>query len=246
MNTHRLVIIALLGGLAALSGCDRGTSGGPGATSPPTIDRMGQSDNTFSMIIPNVALNQGEAKTIAIGIKRGKNFTEDVSLAFAALPPGLTIVSGDSVITPGVKDVKVAFKAANDAALGDFTIEVTGKPAKGADAKAEMKLSITALDALDTANASADAARAKWDEYTLTMQNQWDQFKEKFAALQESAAKAEGQVKVDLDAKLAEAKVKMDAAAVKLEELKTASADRWEKVKEGLANAFDDLKTIFE
>ncbi|MFO7974453.1 MAG: hypothetical protein R6V12_07455 [Candidatus Hydrogenedentota bacterium] len=37
-----------------------------------------------------------------------------------------------------------------------------------------------------------------------------------------------------------------DAAAKKLDELNEASADRWEQVKEGVANAFADLKTIFE
>jgi len=37
-----------------------------------------------------------------------------------------------------------------------------------------------------------------------------------------------------------------DAAAKKLDELKQAGADRWEKVKKGVGSALDDLKKVFE
>ena len=92
---------------------------------------------------------------------------------------------------------------------------------------------------------AADAAKALWKEYTVTMQKRWDQFDAKFAELKDRASKAEGQAKTDLDKKLAEAKVKLDSAAVKLAEMKSASADRWAKVTEGVSSAFDDLKKIF-
>ena len=42
------------------------------------------------------------------------------------------------------------------------------------------------------------------------------------------------------------AKAKRDAAGKKLEEVKNASHDRWEKVKDGVENAYDDLKKIFD
>ena len=64
--------------------------------------------------------------------------------------------------------------------------------------------------------------------------------------MKDRAAKAEGRAKKDLERKLAEAKVKRDAATKKLAELKEAGADRWEKVKEGVGSAFDDLKKVFE
>ena len=35
-------------------------------------------------------------------------------------------------------------------------------------------------------------------------------------------------------------------AAKKLDELKEASHDRWEKVKDGVENAFEDLKKVVE
>ena len=40
--------------------------------------------------------------------------------------------------------------------------------------------------------------------------------------------------------------MKRDAAARKLDELKEAGADRWEKVRGGVGTAFDDLKKVFE
>ncbi|MBI5091838.1 MAG: hypothetical protein HZB26_05260 [Candidatus Hydrogenedentes bacterium] len=97
----------------------------------------------------------------------------------------------------------------------------------------------------DTA-ALSDASKAKWNDYASEMQKRLEQFSAQYAELRDRAAKAEGQAKTDLDTKLAEAKTKRDAAAIKLDELKSAGADRWEKVKVGVEAAFDDLKKIFE
>lgn len=60
------------------------------------------------------------------------------------------------------------------------------------------------------------------------------------------AGKAEGQAKKDLERKLDAAKEKRDLAAKRLDELKAANHDRWEKVKDGVENAYDDLKKIFD
>jgi len=237
----------LFGALTILIGCNKGTSGGPGATTPPSkTPVVGQTEDTFSLVVPSTKLNQGEAKIISVAIKRGKNFSEDVSLKLAGLPAGVTFDPASALIKHGDADAKITLKAATDAALGDFTVEVTGHPTKGADAVAEMKISVAKQEPGSAVNTAADAAKAKWDEYTAAMQTQLEQFKVKYAELADRAAKAEGQAKADLDVKVAEAKAKLDAAALKIEELKSAGADRWEKVKEGVANAFDDLKKIFE
>lgn len=98
----------------------------------------------------------------------------------------------------------------------------------------------------DAADATTEAAKAKRDEYVREMQKQLDKLDAKYEELKASAAKAEGQSKKDLEKKVEAAKVKRDAAAKKLEELKAAGADRWEKVKESVGNAFDDLKKMFE
>jgi hypothetical protein len=237
----------LLGALVTMAGCGQGTSGGPGATSPPTKAPMtGQVDDTFSLIMPSATLNQGGNTTVSIGIKRGQNFSEDVSLGLAGLPAGVTLDPANPLIKHGDNAAQITLKAAPDAALGDFTVKVTGHPSKGADAVAEMKVSIAKQEPAEAATEAGDVAKAKWDEYNAAVQTQWAQFNAKFEELKDRAAKATGQAKTDLDAKVAEAKVKLDEAAVKLDELKSASADRWEKVKEGVANAFEDLKKIFE
>lgn len=96
------------------------------------------------------------------------------------------------------------------------------------------------------AAATADAAAALRDQYAKEMRKQLEVLDAKTADLQEKAAKASGQAKVDLEKKLEEAKVKHADAAKKLEELKGASAERWEKLKEGFGKAFDDLKKVVE
>jgi hypothetical protein len=78
------------------------------------------------------------------------------------------------------------------------------------------------------------------------MQKQLDQLNAKYEELKGRTAKAEGPAKRDLEKKLEVAKAKRDVAARKLEELKEAGIDRWEKVKEGAGNALDDLKKVFD
>lgn len=98
----------------------------------------------------------------------------------------------------------------------------------------------------DAAEATTEAAQAKRDEYTRAMSKRLDELNLKYEDLKDRAGKAEVQAKKSLEKKLDEAKVKRDAAAKKLDELKAAGADRWEKVKEGVGSALDDLKKVFE
>ena len=98
----------------------------------------------------------------------------------------------------------------------------------------------------DAATATVEAAKAKRDEYAREMSKLLDELNVKYEDLKSRAANAEGQAEKDLDKKLEETKVKRDAAAQKLDELKEAGVDRWEKVKEGVGNAFDDLKKVFD
>jgi uncharacterized membrane protein len=114
----------LVFGLVAFTGCNKGTEGGPGAP-------------TFS-----TKLKQGESKVVDIGIKRGKNFDEDVALKFDNMPQGVTLDPASPVIKHGDKETKITVKAANDAAVGDFTVKVTGHPTKGADATNDLKLTV--------------------------------------------------------------------------------------------------------
>jgi hypothetical protein len=128
--------------LAAFAGCDRGTSGGPGATAPDSSKHfydLGQANDTFRLSPPHTStgIKKGETKTVSIAITRGKNFDEDVTLKFADLPKGVTLDPASSVLKHGDTEAKLTLKAADDAALGDFTIKITGHPTKGDNASNE-------------------------------------------------------------------------------------------------------------
>lgn len=227
----------------ALVGCGGNDSpGGPGATNPTGKQPLyGQADNTFNLTAPSTGLKQGEAKLVSIGIKRGTNFQEDVTLKFGDVPQGVTFDPASPVIKHGDKETEVTVKAAADASLGDFKVKVTGHPTKGGDGSTDLKLTVT-----EDKDVTAKAAKEKRDAYAREMQKQLDDLDTKYEDLKGRAAKAEGQAKKDLDKQLDEAKVKRDAAAKKLDELKEAAPDRWEKVKDGVKNAFDDLKKVFK
>ncbi len=98
----------------------------------------------------------------------------------------------------------------------------------------------------EAAEAATAAAKAKRDEYVADMNKQLDALNVKYEEWKAKAAKAEGDAKKELDKKLEQAKVKRDEAARKLNEVKEASLDQWEKVKDGFSNAFNELKKIIE
>jgi len=143
----RLVAGFVAVGLVALIGCNgSSTPGGPGASgsAPNTKPLIGQADDTFTLSTPTLStsLKQGESKNVNISIKRGKNMDEDVSLKFEGLPKGVTVEPASPTIKHGDKEAQISVKAADDAALGDHTIKVTGHPTKGTDAMSELKITV--------------------------------------------------------------------------------------------------------
>lgn len=138
------LVASLVLGLVAFTGCNKGTEGGPGATNASNKSGLGQAEDTFSLTVPTLSttLKQGESKVVDLGIKRGKNFDQDVTLKFDNVPQGVTIDPRSPAIKHGDNEAKVTVKAAEDAAVGDFTVKVTGHPTKGAGATNELKLTI--------------------------------------------------------------------------------------------------------
>jgi hypothetical protein len=139
-----LVIVSLVG-LVGCTGSSTGSSekhvGGPGASTNPSQKEplFGAGENEFKLKTPTLAvrLKQGESKQFTIGIDRGKNFDEDVKLTFEGspdIPKGLTFAPAAPTIKHGDKDETITAKAADDAAVGEFKIRVTGHPTKGKDA----------------------------------------------------------------------------------------------------------------
>lgn len=239
----KLITVAALSLSAVLAGCDQGTSGGPGATSPPSKPNLlGQSDDTFSLAISSTSVRQGETKELSVGISRGKNFGEDVFLKFAELPAGVTIVPAEPGIMRDATVSSIALTAAPDAALGDFTVKVSGHPAKGVDAVTEVRITVDKADPAKTTAAAKDVAVEKLEDYADRMELQLDRFVEQLDVLDERASIAEGPTKADLDVKVATAQLKLDAASQRLNELRDASPERAEAAKTALSDAFAALK----
>jgi len=243
LDMKKIYAVMAISGLAAFAGCSQGTSGGPGAT-PESKERMsiGQPEDTFRLSVPSTALNQGQSKTLIVGINRGTNFSEEVTLKLSQLPKGVTLNPASPVIKVGEMETKLAITATADAALGDFTYTVTGHPANGVNAVAEAKLTVNTQNPRETADAAADDARANAEEYTDAMQEQLDQLAVRYDELENRADNAVGQAKTELDMRLVDAKAKMDVAETKLDELRNTGVERWETVKNEVEIAFDNLR----
>src|SRR5437879_1205923 len=136
----------LIAASVAFAGCNNSTPGGPRATSNRGDNKpvVGRADDTFTLDPPKLAtkVKQGESKAVSIGIKRGKNFEQDVTLKFSDLPKGVTLDPASPVTTHGDTEGKLTLKAADDAALGDFAVKATGHPTKGSDASNELRITV--------------------------------------------------------------------------------------------------------
>ncbi len=134
-----------------IAGCIEQTPGGPGATKPhvapgsTTANRPNyESDNTFTIGVPvlSTAVKQGQTESATLSLNRGRNFDQDVAIELSGLPQGVTAEPVKPMIKHGDKETTVQIHAANDAALGDFIVKVTGRPATGAEATSELKLTV--------------------------------------------------------------------------------------------------------
>ncbi len=131
-----------------LVGCGKnGSAGGPGTdgtgSKPPLY---GQNDNTFNLTASSVSIKQGEVVPGSIGIKRGTNFDQDVTIAFADVPKGVTFDPAAPVLKSAETETKFNWTASDDTVPGDYMIKVTGHPAKGGDASNQFKLTVAKKD----------------------------------------------------------------------------------------------------
>jgi hypothetical protein len=155
--------------LAAAAGCNQGTSGGPGATEKKPA--FGQADNSFNLSVPvmSSSVQQGEQTEATVGIKRAKNFDEDVALKFADIPKGVTVEPASPVIKHGDTDAKFTFQVGDDAPLGDFKVNITGHPTTGSDAKVEFKLTIAAKDSFTLSTSGLSTALQQGETRSVTI-----------------------------------------------------------------------------
>lgn len=142
-----MAVLTLIG----LTGCSQGTPGGSGVTDT-TVKKpiFGQTEDTFTLSVPLMAtsLQQGAELETTVGIERAKNFGEDVTLKFAKLPNGVKVTPSAPVIKHSEENVRMVFTAETDAAIGEYTVGISGHPETGKDAEIEFKLNIVAMDTL--------------------------------------------------------------------------------------------------
>jgi hypothetical protein len=87
-------------------------------------------------------LTQGATRSVEIGVDRQKTFAEDVSIRFGEFPTGVTAEPSEPLIEKGKSSVRVVLTATDEAALGDFTVNVVGHPTQGSDASSVLRLDI--------------------------------------------------------------------------------------------------------
>src|SRR5439155_23059745 len=101
------------------------------AAKKPVPKILEREEGTFSLRMPALPtfIKPGEKKTVTIGIKRGKNFDQDVTLTFADIdvPKGVTFEPANRVSTHPSPEATFTIQSAKDAAVGNFAIKVVGR-----------------------------------------------------------------------------------------------------------------------
>jgi uncharacterized membrane protein len=142
---NRIATITMIG----MAGCSQGTPGGSGTTDVSAKKPvLGQTENTFHLSVPfmSTTLQQGETIDAEVGIERAQNFSDDVALVFTNLPKGVSVSPGEAMIKHGDTKSSVRLTATDEAAIGDYKVQVTGHPSTGGDAAVEFRISVTAKD----------------------------------------------------------------------------------------------------
>jgi hypothetical protein len=95
-------------------------------------------------------------------------------------------------------------------------------------------------------NNSSSGTLVKRDDAAKDAKAKFEGVDKQLTGLKEKAAAATGDEKVKLDAKVKEAGPKREAAAKKVDELKAATADKWEAVKKETDTAIEEFKKAVE
>lgn len=143
--------------LVVAIGCGVNSPGGPGISDVPNVSgvsntttadyrpTLGVPEEAFSLVIPatSIRLNAGESARVAIGIKRGRNFQEDVTLSITGLPEGISVQPDTPVIKVSDPEATLNLHANADVPTGTHQITVIGHPSSGADARSETSVIVS-------------------------------------------------------------------------------------------------------
>lgn len=145
----KYLLFGILAASLAATGCGDSAdkAGGPGASNPNAkAPLVGRADDTFSLSTKSVTVKQGDAAPTMVGIKRGTNFAQDVTVSFADIPKGVTANPAGPVIKSSDTEATFNLTAGDDAVPGEYTVKVSGRPTAGADATNHFTLTVGKKD----------------------------------------------------------------------------------------------------
>ena len=137
--------LSVFAAILFMTGCSDTPPGGPGAADNNNANsKVATPEQTFRLDLPTTeqSIKQGEKKEFTLGIKRGKNFDQDVRIEFRELPAGLKATPSAGIFGKGQDKVNASMEAAADAALGHHTFNVVAIPQSGEQTIGVMKVEI--------------------------------------------------------------------------------------------------------
>jgi len=134
MKTAITIVLTLT--LMALSGCQSSSPRGGGMTK----------DVGFKIAVPTFSteIKQGQTRNITVSLERGDYFKQDVKLQIKT-STGLNIDPTSVVIKASdIPDVQLRIAAAQNAALGEYRVSITGVPETGESTSTEFNVKVVA------------------------------------------------------------------------------------------------------
>lgn len=122
MKTAATSVLVLV--LAAMMGCQSSSSPRGGGMTK---------DVGFKIAVPTFAtvIKQGETRSVPVVVERGVSFKQDVKLKLETTQ-GLTLEPTSIIVLSSDRpEVSIRLSAAADAALGEYSVRVTGVPKTG-------------------------------------------------------------------------------------------------------------------
>jgi hypothetical protein len=127
----------LLIGLLAAVGCQK--------SSPKGGMPAAGNKEAFTIQVPATAVSvkQGDTDQVAIGIKRGGEFTNDVKVELI-LPPGVTATPAAFTFQGPNNDQKVTLVVSGEAVVGTHVVKVNAMPSAGQATSAQFDVAVKA------------------------------------------------------------------------------------------------------
>lgn len=129
----------MVAGLVLATGCNQSTTGGKAGEPHGTFKLTGPSNT------PETTVKHGESVTKEVSISAGSNFKEDITFDAKVDPADKGVTATVEPKTwkgDGPKKVELHIKADDKAKEGEYTIHVTGKPAKGDPTTVDVKIKV--------------------------------------------------------------------------------------------------------